>query len=416
MRTLIDLFAGCGGLSLGLENVGFTPIYVNELHPDALQTYLVNRSHLPVAQPGNQSSDINKVTHSKAGLVALAERLKKNYGDIDLVAGGPPCQGFSGIGHRRSFDVAKEDMPNNHLYREMAKFISHTAPKVFIFENVRGLLNSKWTPDGEKGEIWADVLKTFKKIKVKKGTKELHYEVYWELVFAKDFGVPQNRPRVIMIGIRSDINRLTNDDMKRLFDEQKFQVDAPDPIDLLGDLIDTKWTPGGSSLIYPQAAKSDIQKFLRRNPTTGEVAKKGGSLLEQDYANHSELVMKKFAYMIDHDGEIPKSMQTKKFAQRLIPERWGDKGPFITATSLPDDYVHFSQPRVLTVREWARLQTFPDWYQFNGKRTTGGRRRAGDPSLGLWSRDLPKYTQIGNAVPVNLASEIGKIVLKILEN
>ena len=416
MRTLIDLFAGCGGLSLGLENVGFTPIYVNELHPDALETYLVNRSHLPVAKSGNQSSDINKVTHSKVGLTSLAKRLADEFGDIDLVAGGPPCQGFSGIGHRRSFDVTKEEMPNNHLYREMAKFISHTAPKVFIFENVRGLLNSRWTPDGEKGEIWADVLKTFKKIKVKKGNKELHYEVYWELVFAKDFGVPQNRPRVIMMGVRSDVNRFTPAEMQRLFEEQKFQIDPPDPIDLLGDLIDPKWSPGGASLVYPQTAKSEMQKFLRTDPKSGLIAKKGDPVLEQDYANHSELVMKKFGYMIDHDGEIPKSMQTKKFAQRLIPERWGDKGPFITATSLPDDYVHFSQPRVLTVREWARLQTFPDWYQFHGKRTTGGRRRAGDPSMGLWARDLPKYTQIGNAVPVNLASEIGKIVLRILEN
>ncbi len=416
MKTLIDLFAGCGGLSLGLENVGFTPVYVNELHPDALQTYLVNRLHLPVAKLENQSSDINKVTRSNKTLKELAIRLKKTYGDIDLVAGGPPCQGFSGIGHRRSFEVTKEEMPNNHLYREMAKFISYVAPKVFLFENVRGLLNSKWTPEGEKGEIWADVLKTFNKIKIEKGNKYLNYNIYWELVYAKDFGVPQNRPRVIMLGVRSDVNRFSTSEIQKLFDKQKFQLHAPDPVDLLGDLIDENWVPGESSLTYPSSAKTDIQKILRKDPRTGLVSKKGDLLFEQDYANHSKDVLRKFGYMIDHDGEIPRSMQTKKFAQRLIPKYWGDKGPFITATSLPDDYVHFSQPRVLTVREWARLQTFPDWYQFHGKRTTGGRRRAGDPSLGLWSRDLPKYTQIGNAVPVNLASEIGKIVLKILKN
>jgi len=100
-------------------------------------------------------------------------------------------------------------------------------------------------------------------------------------------------------------------------------------------------------------------------------------------------------------------MQTKKFAQRLLPQRWAPRGPSITATSLADDYVHFAQPRVLTVREWARLQMFPDWYSFVGKRTTGGRRRAGDPSIGNWTRDLPKYTQIGNAVPVALATAVG---------
>ena len=84
-------------------------------------------------------------------------------------------------------------------------------------------------------------------------------------------------------------------------------------------------------------------------------------------------------------------------------------------TSLPDDYVHPTQPRILTVREWARLQGFPDWYRFHGKRTTGGVRRAGNPREGIFEREVPKYTQIGNAVPVNLAYEIGKHFKSILK-
>ena len=118
--------------------------------------------------------------------------------------------------------------------------------------------------------------------------------------------------------------------------------------------------------------------------------------------------------MIDNNGEIPEEMKTKKFAQRVIPKKWGDGGPNITATSLPDDFVHYEQPRSLTVREWARLQMFPDWYKFAGKRTTGGRRRAGDPSKNDWKRETPKYTQIGNAVPVKLAEEIGNHLMKII--
>ncbi len=415
MKTLIDLFAGCGGLSLGLESVGFKPIYVNELHPDALETYVANRSKLPVALAENRSNDIRKVVSSNSKLQDLVVRLNSQYGDIDLVAGGPPCQGFSGIGHRRSFDITKEDIPTNHLYRDMAKFIKFIGPKFFIFENVRGLLNSRWTPEGEKGEIWEDVQNTFKNIKTTKKGKQIGYSVHWELVFAKEFGVPQNRPRVIMIGVRNDINKFNSVEMENIFSSRKNLILPPDPIDLLGDLADPNWEPGGFTDKYPSAAISEFQKMLRTDPITKTVYKKGALVTDHEYANHSKDVIKKFKYMIKNDGKILEAMKTKKFAQRLIPERWGDRGPFITATSLTDDYVHFSQPRVLTVREWARLQTFPDWYQFKGKRTTGGRRRAGDPSKGEWARDLPKYTQIGNAVPVQLASEIGKIILEILK-
>jgi DNA (cytosine-5)-methyltransferase 1 len=142
---------------------------------------------------------------------------------------------------------------------------------------------------------------------------------------------------------------------------------------------------------------------------------KGDLLTEQEYSNHRPEVIEKFQYMIDNGGEIPLRMQTKKFAQRVLPARWAANGPSITATSLPDDFVHFSQPRTPTVREWARLQTFPDWYEFAGRRTTGGRRRAGDPGTGDWSRDVPKYTQIGNAVPVALGEAIGTHLLGLLD-
>jgi DNA (cytosine-5)-methyltransferase 1 len=119
--------------------------------------------------------------------------------------------------------------------------------------------------------------------------------------------------------------------------------------------------------------------------------------------------------MQKNDGKIPESMKTKKFSQKLLPSIWTSKGPTVTATSMPDDYVHFTQPRTLTVREWARLQTFPDWYQFAGKRTTGGIRRAGNPREGIFEREVPKYTQIGNAVPVKLAEALGFHFKKILE-
>ena len=411
--TAIDLFAGCGGVSQGFDQAGFQTVFVNELHPVAMATFLKNRQHTNLAEAKNHCFDILSLTQKPAELDALARRLRREHGDIDVVIGGPPCQGFSGIGHRRSFDIDKEEIPSNHLYREMAKFVQAVGPKVFVFENVRGLLNSKWTPDGESGEIWNDVQKAFHQIRAKKGSKAFEYKIASSLVLAKDYGVPQNRPRVILVGVRSDIVPTTMPDGIEGGMLPSPIHGAPDIVDLLSDLVDPNWTPGGETTQYLTKPLTKVQSLLRRRPD-GQLMGKGSVLTEHEYSKHNSEVIAKFKYMIANNGEIPEEMQTKKFAQRLLPTRWSEKGPTITATSLPDDYVHYSQPRVPTVREWARLQTFPDWYQFEGKRTTGGRRRAGNPDAGDWTRDLPKFTQIGNAVPVLLAEQIGLHIRKIL--
>ena len=140
------------------------------------------------------------------------------------------------------------------------------------------------------------------------------------------------------------------------------------------------------------------------------------ALRDQEYSKHKLVVVEKFSHMLANGGKIPEQFKTKKFSQRVLLARWGPQSPNITATSLPDDYVHFRQPRILTVREWARLQLFPDWYQFKGKRTTGGLRRAGNPTTGLFDREVPKYTQIGNAVPVGLAEAVGRHFRHILDD
>jgi len=411
--TVVDLFAGCGGLSLGLENAGFEPVFVNELNADAMESYLLNRSHLKhdLRDKRRHSFDIYEITSNRSRLQDVVGFLKSEHGEIDLVAGGPPCQGFSGIGHRRTFtDLTKSDMPSNHLYHQMAKFVEALQPRAFLFENVRGLLSARWSPDGSKGEIWEDVQEAFRRIGGKKGIKG--YSINAQLVYAKDYGVPQNRPRILMVGIREDINWQSNTTAAGGFLPDP-SGGAPHLIDLFGDLIDENWRENGVTLRYPSAPQNEIQRALRTG-IDGVVARKGALVADMEYSNHSDDVVKKFSYMIKHQGKIPANMQTKKFAQRLLPMEWSATGPSITATSLPDDYVHFSLPRVPTVREWARLQMFPDRYLFSGKRTTGGRRRAGDPESGDWSRDVPKYTQIGNAVPVALASKVGKHLRKLI--
>lgn len=412
--TFVDLFAGCGGLSLGLEMAGFKPLFVNELNPDALETYLRNRDRkFPLLRTKYRVADVKEMVDKKGKFLNdLASGFKLDYGintaagDLDLVVGGPPCQGFSRIGHRRSYSVDKEQVPSNYLYEDMARVIERLRPKLFLFENVGGLQSAKWSRDGTKGEIWSDVQKKLSSIG--------NYTVRPRLVYSKHYGVPQNRPRVLLVGVRDDLGiRPISGRVADGFLPEPTNG-FPDIRDLLSDLIDPNFHNGGSTITYPKAAEGATQQFLRADPETGKVRPKGSPVTEHDYSKHRPEVIKKFRHMIDHHGEIPLSMRTKKFAQRLLPERWGPDGPTITATSLPDDYVHYEQPRTLTVREWARLQMFPDWYQFAGKRTTGGLRRAGNPRAGVFERELPKYTQIGNAVPVALAKAIGEHFARLL--
>jgi len=414
-NTFIDLFAGCGGLSLGLENADFFPLYVNELNKDAMETYLINREqHYPHLREKYNSRDIKNVIKEEHFFDELLNNFEKDFNrdfrknSVDLIAGGPPCQGFSGIGIRRSYSVDKVQLPSNHLFEDMAFFVHKINPKMFLFENVEGLLRAKWTKEGLKGEIFKQVLETFKKIP--------GYSVKYKLVYAKDYGVPQNRPRVLIIGIRNDISQnLTDEEDPVMSGYFPFPTsDYPNIEDIFSDLIDNNFEYGGNTETYKYEPKNQWQEKIRTNPHTNEILNKGDFLSEQEYSNHSERVQERFAHMIENNGIIPEHLKTKKFAQRLLPSKWGNKGPTITACSLPDDFVHYRQARSLTVREWARLQTFPDWYEFAGKRTTGGVRRAGNPRESIFEREVPKYTQIGNAVPVKLAYEIGKHLSFIL--
>ncbi len=423
--TCIDLFAGCGGLSLGLEQAGFTPILFSELNLNAAETYMANRKDEEIIPVG----DVYSLTDANLAILKSYWKQHRGIHDIDLVCGGPPCQGFSGIGHRRTFHLEKKDIPSNQLFQEMIRVIKAVRPKVFLFENVKGLLVAKWSANGRNGEIFQQVYSEFSQIP--------GYTVRYELVHAKHYGIPQNRPRILMIGLRHDVfwsaEQLSFFDAppKSLASYDSGRIELPKPnavasgflpepsgvpptiVDLLSDLEDPDYLGKGETAVYLSAPKSEFQRMLRTLPN-GVILGKGDALTDQEYSQHRPEIRKKFEHMIAHNGEIPEAMRTKKFAQRVLPKFWPHDGPNITACSLPEDYVHYCQPRGPTVREWARIQTFPDWYIFTGSRTTGGRRRAGDPSIGLWTRDVPRYTQIGNAVPVLLARKVGEHVIKML--
>lgn len=435
IRPMIDLFAGCGGLSLGFEQAGFTPVFVNELNDDARATYLANRTHMIAGKPFNtrselHSADVNELNGARlAGIMGHLESLGVglkfgHYSNLDVLTGGPPCQGYSGIGHRRSYAVDKVMLPSNQLYEKMVSVIEAVRPRIFLFENVKGLLSSRWTSDGEKGEIWSDVYGRFLRL-----GREHGYTIRWKLVHAKDYGVPQNRPRILIVGYRTDL-------VERLGKELRLDAHpedavlcgmlpaygdkAPDLEEVFGDLEDKQveamlrlqdFDQKFATHFYPRAASGKWQEYFR----PGALARSMAPLSEQDYSRHSAKIVEKFSAMIKNGGKIPEEFKTKKFAQRVLPRTWNNQGPTITACSLADDYVHYSQPRSLTVREWARLQTFPDSYVFTGKRTTGGLRRAGNPQAGNFDREVPKYTQIGNAVPVKLAEAVAEHFSNLLD-
>ncbi|MDC0474325.1 DNA cytosine methyltransferase [Hyphomicrobiales bacterium] len=426
-KYFIDLFAGCGGISLGMEQEGFKPILVNELNEDALNTYLINRPEYPwlnefnINDVKNLTQRRNKQTNIQKQLIKKLEKkfnISIKNGDLDVLIGGPPCQGYSGIGHRRNYGVDKIKIPANKLYEDMAQLIIDFQPKIFLFENVRGLTNSRWTKDGEKGEIWRDVKDTFSGNK-RKFSKLKNYTTQNKLLFAKNYGVPQNRPRIFIVGIRKDIHKKIDGEFN--FFPDPIEQRPPNIEDILGDLIDKNFIPGngGETKFYPSKPKNEIQIELRTKKD-GSIFKKNDPLLEQLHSKNSEKVWKKWEYIIEKKGDVsdddkdPRMYKTKKFSQRLLKKRWGNTEPNITVTGQPEDYIHYAQPRSVTVREWARLQTFPDWYKFTGPRTTGGIRRAGNPRAGIFDRELPKYTQIGNAVPVKLAREFAKKFKDIL--
>lgn len=426
--SVVDLFAGCGGFALGLEQSGFfAPAYVNELNDHARGNYLLNQPprYEWLQMDAYRSSDVRDLTRA-GGLSALRKALMAigiDQGRPDLVVGGPPCQGFSGIGHRRSYKVEKEDLPSNFLYKEMIKIIKGLRPRAFVFENVKGVLTGRWNATDEPRSIWRDLSRDFHALE-----KGAGYRVAAALLHAKHYGVPQNRPRLLIVGIHEDALDdalpfskydshlgMPLDAIERGFLPQPNRQ-PPNLRDLLGDLDDANYEIGAT--VRYLSEPSGIQRAFRER-RDGSVMGKGAELSNQQYSKHSAEVRRRFEEMHAYATKglaFPRS--TKKFAQRVLRATWGDGSePDFTVTSLPDDYVHYAKPRTLTVREWARLQTFPDWYRFTqGPRTTGGLRRAGNPMLGIYERELPHYTQIGNAVPVWLAEAVGRHIGTILKD
>lgn len=399
--TYIDLFAGCGGLSLGLYNSGWKGLFAIEKNSDAFKTLEYNlikkKKHFNWPEWLPQSNhDINEV------LSNYLEELKSLNGKVDLVAGGPPCQGFSIAGQRNE----KDD--RNKLINSYVEFIDSVKPKLIFFENVKGF-TMKFKGNRKKGVRYSEIV-----------TNKLFnsgYNVYGELVNFGEYGVPQKRTRFILIGIRKDIEHSSTKKAKSFFKileqskfsffEQKNIPEKPTIQDAISDLIgnntfvETPDRPKYKSTLYGKK-ESKYQEYARKYVRANKIPD------SHSFAKHSPNVKARLKYIQkvtkeckNISLELKKKLGIKK--QVLVPLQAGSQCP--TITSHPDDLIHYKEPRILTVREYARIQSFPDWFEFKGKYTTGGKLR---------KIEVPRYTQIGNAIPPLFGEQAGNILKKLL--
>ena len=393
----IDIFAGCGGLSLGLHNAGWNGIFAIEKNSDAFKTLKFNlideKNHFSWVEWLEKSNhDINVVIEKHK------DELKKLSGQIPLVVGGPPCQGFSMAGQRKKNDI------RNKLVHSYIEFIKLVRPQYLFFENVHGFTVGFRAKNNSKSKPMSSY--------IVEELKKLGYNVHSEVLDTSDFGVPQKRKRFILLGsLQNESKRFFEilDEQKEEFLKAKKLNTSISVEEAIGDLLyknkkipcpDSKGFFSGTYGV----ANSNYQKYMR----TGIKAETNPD--SHRFAKHKKETIDLFETMqevCDHGKRLStKNTTLPGFKRRGITILVSSK-PCNTITSHPDDYLHYSEPRILTVRECARIQSFPDWFEFKGKYTTGGELR---------KSDVPRYTQVGNAIPPLFAEQVGQALIKFMEN
>lgn len=357
---IIDLFAGCGGLSTGFELSHFKVIFAIEKDLWASETYKFNHKNTKVL-----NKDIHEIKSPKE---ILSE-------PVDGIIGGPPCQGFSLSGKRDPKD------PRNSLFMEFVRFVNCIKPKFFVMENVPGILSAKTESKEHVVEI---ILKEF---------KDAGYKTKYKILNAADFGVPQLRHRVIFIGIRNDINVKIDDLYPIPFQKNYITIreailDLPllesgqgkefQKYDKEATTTFQRWARLNSEGVYNHVAMRHTNRLIERFKTI----KQGQSLADVS----EEHMQRKRGDAKVTSGKVYAQNNMRPFIDRASPT---------IAASFQSNFIHPLLNRNYTAREAARLQSFPDTYIFKGKRTTMS-----------WEKNLSQYQQIGNAVPPLLAKAV----------
>lgn len=394
----IDLFAGCGGISLGLYQAGLAGVFAIEKSPDAFHTLKHNlidtKSHFDWPkwlELKNWNIDSLLETKSEA-LIGLR-------GKIDLVVGGTPCQGFSLVGERRPSDI------RNELIHSYLSFVEIVQPRAIMFENVRGFtvkFSNGTNPDKT----------TYSEILIRK-LHELGYkDAHGEMLNLVEYGVPQRRQRFVVIATREGSSKdiFSNLEAEREnFLATKGILVRNSTEAALSDIEcrhgttecpDSKRFMSGIS----SPPQTSLQKYLRLSDKATYIPD------SHRFVNHTPEIQEVFERLLETAprnkriyGDERNSYGIKKRNVTVLDPN----EPSLTITTIPDDFIHYCEPRVMTVRECARLQSFPDWFEFKGRYTTGGERRV---------KQTPRYTQVGNAVPPLFAEQLGLAMKRVLAN
>ncbi len=390
----IDLFAGSGGLSLGLYNAGLHGIFAVEKNKDAFSTLKYNlierKNHFSWPNWLEMKNwDINELleVHSK--------ELAELNGSVDLVVGGPPCQGFSMAGKRKNNDI------RNQLMHSYIEFIKLVQPTMLFFENVQGF--TVGFKDHKDKQKYSDILVS--------ELHELGYNLEYKIVTMSEYGVPQNRKRFILFASKNGAYEIFFDELLKNKDCFLRDRGLKIPITIsqaINDLkkshgeVDSKDTKAFKNGKYGRAT-SAYQKLMRNN------IERGAFPDSHRFAKHKSAtidVFKRLMTASEKSIRITPSMNLVEGLKKRGVTPLKKNSICNTITSIPDDYIHYDEPRIMTVREHARIQSFPDDYEFKGPYTTGGERR---------KMDVPRYTQVANAVPPLFAEQVGEVILKISE-
>ena len=418
--TFIDLFAGCGGLSLGLSQAGWRGLFAIERAEDAFLTFRANFLSGTCEYKFDWPAWLQQSAH---GIEDVLRNHKSDIsmlnGQVDLIAGGPPCQGFSFAGRRSSSD------PRNKLFQKYVEFVKLVRPRFLLLENVPGMQVAHKCGKGKNKKTYYQ--------KLIEELDAIDYAALGRVLDASDFGAPQRRSRLVVIGVdlrafqRSilpdamlDLYSIIEDIFSNAKREGQFQLDnfggqKVTARSALSDLEVGKHDLKGTVEYRVGDSHSGYRQVKYRGPKTKfqKFMHEGAYELPMDsmrLANHREDTKSRFKEILDaSEGRrgvnICPELRQKlgMLKHRIVPLDPNKQSP--TLTTLPDDILHYCEPRILTVREYARLQSFPDWFVFRGKYTTGGAKR---------KSESPRYTQVGNAVPPLLGRALGTGILRYL--